>query len=686
MKKRQILILLLLLISCLPCNAQTAEQNHDKYWFYRYRLIRNFVKIGNCQGCSIPADARGFDDYSSLHFGDGPELGWYVAMLATEYKLLVDHNQDASETIKELYYALEAINRLDMNAEAYMSNGSQPGSLNGFFIGNDVPPNFLGDPNDPQSNYHHFNSGLVETHCHPQFSQPCTLFNTVSSFNDEDDPNVPDPDEESLDMACHWLMGLSLVNKCFDGHEDVTYNGTNFMDGESRILHEARNIADRVVDWLRIHSWIVRNPVTGNNLSIAEGGHAELLSYGYAEAACRITNKTDFTHLVSGLTCFDYHDYISIPDLPIFQAYNNPAVFFAIVNTSSYNDHLIGLLAAIGNSWYDPYPPFLPINNTTNLSLSAYFTSPQYSRPYLPLLRQVLHGGGNFVSNGTYTDLLDAAPCSGPRNVDGNYPDFEWSTTNRFRQPEQRGSITPSPKGEYNGLDYMLLFNLYCLAQEDYFSGYFNEMDKYITLDFPANFPIIGEVGSHANPIQVDAFREIIIDCHLDSDADATFRAGEQVGWGPNFGVDAGADWGMYVQPFVCSASPYGTYIRSSGDTNKPRTLYNAPVNYVYYADAGNSHPVQSVGSTKPSLPKPTPSDFHSPVSITPNPTNGFFTLSLDENVQSEVFIYNNLGELVYSRAVSATQQISLSSQPKGIYFVKVQSADKVYTEKVVVQ
>jgi hypothetical protein len=52
-----------------------------------------------------------------------------------------------------------------------------------------------------------------------------------------------------------------------------------------------------------------------------------------------------------------------------------------------------------------------------------------------------------------------------------------------------------------------------------------------------------------------------------------------------------------------------------------------------------------------------------------------------------EVFIYNSLGQIVYQSTISNLQaQMDLSSQPKGIYFVKIQSADKIYTEKVVVQ
>lgn len=50
----------------------------------------------------------------SLDFSDSPQqMGLYLAMLATEYKLLTLNNQNTSGTIKELYNALWAINRWD---------------------------------------------------------------------------------------------------------------------------------------------------------------------------------------------------------------------------------------------------------------------------------------------------------------------------------------------------------------------------------------------------------------------------------------------------------------------------------------------------------------------------------------------------------------------------------------------
>jgi len=74
--------------------------------------------------------------------------------------------------------------------------------------------------------------------------------------------------------------------------------------------------------------------------------------------------------------------------------------------------------------------------------------------------------------------------------------------------------------------------------------------------------------------------------------------------------------------------------------------------------------------------------------SVRPNPSQGIFSIirkTIKENVPLKVF--NSLGELVYQAVLGFEEQtINLSTQVKGIYFVKVYSSDKVYTHKVIIQ
>ena len=47
------------------------------------------------------------------------------------------------------------------------------------------------------------------------------------------------------------------------------------------------------------------------------------------------------------------------------------------------------------------------------------------------------------------------------------------------------------------------------------------------------------------------------------------------------------------------------------------------------------------------------------------------------------------LGNLVYNKIMisgTVNAEVNISTHPTGVYFIKIQTVDKVYTEKVVVQ
>ena len=60
--KKSIILFCTLLLFFIPVAAQTAYHNAylnmEKYWWYRYRLVNDFMKIGPNCGESIPAVAR----------------------------------------------------------------------------------------------------------------------------------------------------------------------------------------------------------------------------------------------------------------------------------------------------------------------------------------------------------------------------------------------------------------------------------------------------------------------------------------------------------------------------------------------------------------------------------------------------------------------------------------------------
>ena len=74
-------------------------------------------------------------------------------------------------------------------------------------------------------------------------------------------------------------------------------------------------------------------------------------------------------------------------------------------------------------------------------------------------------------------------------------------------------------------------------------------------------------------------------------------------------------------------------------------------------------------------------------INLFPNPTQGRFTINSNRRLNS-VIVQNMLGEIIYTipKNGSASNEIDLSDQPKGIYFVKVYTGERSFSEKVVVK
>jgi hypothetical protein len=81
---------------------------------------------------------------------------------------------------------------------------------------------------------------------------------------------------------------------------------------------------------------------------------------------------------------------------------------------------------------------------------------------------------------------------------------------------------------------------------------------------------------------------------------------------------------------------------------------------------------------------------FEGTVSVYPNPSSGIFNLLMNQFVKESIRISacNVLGEEVYHRQIdkSINCQIDLSTQPAGVYFVRVRSGEGEAVKKIVIQ
>ena len=147
---RKIIVLLILIGLSVNVFSQSFNTELYRYWFYRDRL-RYFVYPGTEAGNSVVCTYRNppyerVDQWvqstaNTIVYGQTYKLmGYYLGMLATEYRLLLDNgqNSDAIQTLSELDLALDALIRMDKCESNVPWNCSQD-YYDGFFTRPDVP-------------------------------------------------------------------------------------------------------------------------------------------------------------------------------------------------------------------------------------------------------------------------------------------------------------------------------------------------------------------------------------------------------------------------------------------------------------------------------------------------------------------------------------------------------------------
>jgi len=152
MKKIFLLLLIPFSLSGQPCPPNDPDHfcvQKEKYWIYRERL-KDYMISGTAEGNDIPAVSREAPTSAirdRMNWNDSPWfISYWMGTLAMEYDLLVKSNAPASQisqTQQDLFNAIEAVNRLDFEAESPNPLGWNCGSsLNGFSIDDDVPNDF----------------------------------------------------------------------------------------------------------------------------------------------------------------------------------------------------------------------------------------------------------------------------------------------------------------------------------------------------------------------------------------------------------------------------------------------------------------------------------------------------------------------------------------------------------------
>jgi len=102
-----------------------------------------------------------------------------------------------------------------------------------------------------------------------------------------------------------------------------------------------------------------------------------------------------------------------------------------------------------------------------------------------------------------------------------------------------------------------------------------------------------------------------------------------------------------------------------------------------YFSCGTGSLPYNDLWEYTPSSVGIEENNFTSAISIYPNPSKGL--LFIDRIEKGNIEIYNIAGQKISNQKITSEKtQVDLSAQPSGIYFVRVSTEDKVYSQKIV--
>jgi len=449
-------------------------------------------------------------------------MGFYIGMLATEYKLLKDNGQllSAYETLNELNLALDALIRMD-KCEDDIPWYYNYETMDGFFIREDIPSIMTPEMEDYFNqdldlSISSINQALVQpglpTMIKGNHVRSTRRFEASNSYFTQHPGFEPDWQNYLSDNSVYWdywkrqkfvsqdelvgmLMGLALVVKCVDdqptkdkaidiGGKSVSYTLGNGLFSFSQLLdvYGSSSVGGMFSTTYLLmasggdicNTWM-RFP---DNTLISEGsgGNTYALSKGIVYSGRYITSgcESSFPEIFA--------------DLPfqkkvIWQLVLNSLETNVANQTSRNNMAMMSrLLAVSGLSDY-----------TTQKKLGEYH---KWDVFYL-MMRAVLHDGDlrnkNLFNFERLIDQIETAPCCGPYKFyvpseDGQdenlYPNG-WATYLKFQTDveSQNGGFNHygniavehdhgeeiimyynDDRGIFSGIDYMLLYNLAHLA------------------------------------------------------------------------------------------------------------------------------------------------------------------------------------------------------------------------------
>jgi hypothetical protein len=694
-----ILLILAILTLIVQSKGQSPQQNLDKYWNYRNRFFDNFIvdvdpnslpEGMQADGINIPAGR--INDYR-VHWGESPmKIGYYLSAMATEYELLHLNNLDSTIAQEKIYRALDAVNRLDSYAEPFFGCGvlGDPTcynytNMNGFFIRDDVDSAFVDDWNP-------YLPSWIEN----QFG--------ASSYTNPD----PRKNEMSQDQFIGVMMGHALVKRfveATDTYEDFpcdyrtlkeiakrqTFRSIKYMQTWHDLkdwtwkIYGDNDYPGKWVPGLNLipllppmHTWKIKNPCTG--WTVLDGGALEDIypHHNILEDAGNWLTEESFgslNYFAINPLIIPFDLYIDLP-LPSLGEYYNSRMKLELSTIA--NDHYASNLDElfwnirkcadefnedISDNPYDV--KYFWLENLPMMSVLLHNIDPQSSDLFFYYYSHV-------------EQLLNDAPADGIVCSTYPPPGYIWETNSMFDRPigvylADSGGYRP---GMQNGLDYMILFNLYHLVYKLNFDDPIT-----ITEDFPTTY----EYDSH----NFEYGNEVINIGHENNAATLTYHSKDLI----TMNSTVNANGKVCLRGNEVLLQP-GFEVKYAGEftaeTNNIMELdFTPPTGNYKSAKVDQSPsfvPIISEDRRDETLKDYFESSSVNQFRVYPNPATSMVYIESQKNISS-IAIYNSIGTVVHQTCTEGYELMSLdvSGYHPGFYIITLTADDGSIEKSVLV-
>jgi len=713
--KNKLLIVIVLLCLQQQAQSQVWSDNLMKYWYYRDRL-EYFVMPGTLPGQSMVADIRnqpwelyyGIDTRDNISFGQQyTRMGFYLGMLATEYRLLKDNGQmhDLPSIVYEIELALNALIRTDMHESGppWSYLGITQDYLDGFFVREDVPPLFNAQYNAADYLLH-FNKDLPDENISDllhlgYYGKPAKIsYNKVKCinalFNDDNPVNhYYNYEGKWVDIGdSDWIS--QYKNQTFNSHDEVigvliglalVYN----LVDEPLIKQTTSEIADRLTRFMWQH------PRCGGNLEwrslFPDCTYMGETNGGIHSAFAVPLNRSRLL--------FDLYLLPMSEGIDLYEILWGSAIITApnIPN----NSHKLMTTQLLCLSDYAPL-------GQARLAIQEISWGENWDTFYL-LVYSILHNKNPIIyyDISKLQDQLNMAPCGGTysySNYDGcpiSGIDYSgvlgWASENKFTHSFFAQIFGQSGfPGTYHGLDYMLLYNLASLSFPLEFP-FVNTRDRKIDADFPIYIPFPSyEIGTHANPLTILAINSIQCNSFINSDGNLTLIAGESIDLLPGFETQNGCEFEARIESYNCNGLPHKNMNVPAWDNKNMATQFDSIIGIPYeFRQKPNYKPddyfSQGIYENTLSPFNPIPENENSDVfqlNCYPNPAIDYvhIEMNFEQSGILKIDIFNHQSSFVdgfnygYVNAGTISKTINISSLTNGQYVIRISFNNSVQT------